>query len=181
LPSYPELKICLDLNIWYAIFLAEKAGKRNTVRRRILAIIQDGIGSLNGNIYLVSLIMSFGMIDRLREVIKKDKKIPPEKIDNLINSILEYTRPSLTLGGTGVHPISDSEDGHILDTVIANRCHFLVTDNFKDFIEHKDIEVMEEGVLAVYKFAISESTNKFHKVYIIKPEVLINRYLSPVV
>lgn len=169
--SFPQLKICLDLNVWYSAFIADQKGKQNTIRQKLISIIQDGACSLEGEIYLVSLIISLGMLDKLRTVIEKDQKIPATEIDELIESIKQYTTPSLTLGGTGINPISDLEDGHVLDTVIGSQCNFLVTDNFKHFIEHKDIEVIEAKKLAVYQLTNS------HQIYIITPDLLA-QYLT---
>ncbi len=168
---FPKLKICLDLNVWYSAFIADKKGKQNTIRQKLISIIQDGACSLEGEIYLVSLIISHGMLNRLKTVIEKDQKLPPEDIDDLIGSIAEYTTPTLTLGGTGLNPITDLEDTHVFDTVIASRSNFLVTDNFKDFIEHKDVEVIEDKKLAVYRLADA------HEIYIIIPN-LFGQYLG---
>jgi predicted nucleic acid-binding protein len=53
-----------------------------------------------------------------------------------INAIRGYAQlgVSLTLGGTGVIPIQDPEDAHVLDTAIARRANILVTANFQDFL-----------------------------------------------
>jgi hypothetical protein len=53
-----------------------------------------------------------------------------------INAIRGYAQlgVSLTLGGTGVIPIQDTEDAHVLETALAARANVLVTANFKDFL-----------------------------------------------
>jgi len=168
---FPELKICLDLNVWYSALIADQKGRQNTIRQKLISIIQDGACSLEGEIYLVSLIISHGMLNRLKTVIEKDQKLPPEDIDDLIGAIAEYTTPTLTLGGTGLNPITDLEDAHVFDTAIASRSNFLVTDNFKHFIEHKDVEIIEDKKLAVYRLADA------HSIYIIIPN-LFGQYLG---
>jgi predicted nucleic acid-binding protein len=168
---FDSLKICVDLNVWYSTFLADKKGRQNTIRQKIINIIKDGACSLEGQTYLVSSIISVGMLNKLRTVIEKDQKIPPDEIDEIIDSIAEYGTPILTLGGTGVHPMTDLEDSHVLDTAISSRSHFLVTDNFRHFLEHKDVQLIEEKQLAVYQLSDS------HEVYIIKPD-LLGQYLS---
>jgi predicted nucleic acid-binding protein len=67
--------------------------------------------------------------------------------------------------------MTDLEDSHVLDTAISSRSHFLVTDNFRHFLEHKDVKLIEEKQLAVYQLSDS------HEVYIIKPD-LLGQYLS---
>jgi predicted nucleic acid-binding protein len=58
--------------------------------------------------------------------------------------------PQLSLGGTGVIPIRDTEDAHVLETAIAGKADVLITANFKDFIS-KDTEVVIPGRHAVYR------------------------------
>ena len=56
----------------------------------------------------------------------------------------------MTLCGTGVIPIRDTEDAHVLETAIAGKVHLLLTANFKDFIS-EDTEVVIPDRHAVYQ------------------------------
>jgi len=53
-----------------------------------------------------------------------------------INTIRGYAKlgVSLTLGGTGVTPIQDTEDAQVLETALAGRANVLVAANFKDLL-----------------------------------------------
>ena len=71
-----------------------------------------------------------------------------------LRSIESYTleSPQLTLGGTGVVPLYDLEDAHILETVIAGKAQVLVTANFRDFID-KNVEIVQKNRHGIYRSA----------------------------
>lgn len=133
------LRLCLDLNIWCAALLADLKGRQNTSSQYLVKIVRQGVCSLGQ----VQLIVSWGMLNRLRSVLEKDLGVSYTAAHLYIDAIRGYAElgtiggsPQLTLGGTGVIPLSDTEDAHVLETALAGRATVLVTANFKDFISN---------------------------------------------
>lgn len=87
----------------------------------------------------VELVISWGMLNRLEEVLLRLTPLA-EDASFYVDIIRSYAQiqPQLILGGTGVIPINDIEDQHVLETALAGRANLLVTANFKDFL-NKDI------------------------------------------
>lgn len=138
------LRLCLDLNIWCAALLADLKGRQSTSCQSLVEITRQGLCKLGP----VQLIVSWGMLNRLRLVMEKDLNVPQTAADLYIDAIKGYAElgpvgaaPQLTLGGTGVIALSDSEDVHVLETALAGRASVLVTANFKDFIS-KDTQIV---------------------------------------
>ena len=105
----------------------------------------------------VALVVSWGMLERLRVVLARDLGFSEPDSARLIDLIVSYARegPSLTLGGVGVIPIHDTEDRHVLETAWAGRADLLVTANLNDFVRDED-EVVLEG--RVYRLARAGET-----------------------
>lgn len=141
------IRICLDLNIWCASLLADFKGKEDTSCQILVKIIRQRYCNLGE----VKLIISWGMINRLRKVLEQDLKVSPSTTENYLNAISEYANssPQLTLGGIGVIPLNDTEDRHVLETCLAGKADILVTNNFKDFIT-KDTQIILENTHAIY-------------------------------
>lgn len=55
----------------------------------------------------------------------------------------------LTLGGTGVIPLEDIEDRHVLETALAGQASILVTANLKDFLA-KDTKIVTLNEHLIY-------------------------------
>jgi predicted nucleic acid-binding protein len=147
------LRICLDLNIWCAALLADHKGRQNTASQSLVEIVQKG-SCLS---LPVQLVISWGMLNRLQKVLVQDLKVSTQTAELYISTIAAYTHlgamgfsPQLTLGGTGIIPIHDTEDVHVLETAIAGKANILVTANFKDFIS-KDVKVVIPERHAVYQ------------------------------
>ena len=96
------------------------------------------------------------MLTRLRKVLEVDWGVSRETVDPVIETIAGYAHmgasgisPHIVLGGTGLMPIRDEEDGHVLDTAIAGQAHLLVTANFDDFISAKSkiLEPRKVGIV----------------------------------
>jgi len=161
-----HLRLCVDLNIWYAWYLAEANGRRNTTIQKIIEAIQDG-RSVVGPIQLV---ISHTMLSRLADVLIRKGASPESahRFSRLIANFaalgpsLEY--PHVILGG-GFEPTRDAvahtydpydpdhmparldnEDGRVLDTAIGGHAHALVTNNFKDFLYHQDSIVEPDNI-----------------------------------
>ncbi len=91
------------------------------------------------------------MLNRLRSVLEKDLKVSHTAAQLYIDAIKGYAElgtvgggPQLTLGGTGVIPLSDTEDAHVLETALAGRATVLVTAKFKDFISNDTLIIIPE-------------------------------------
>jgi predicted nucleic acid-binding protein len=59
------------------------------------------------------------------------------------------------LGGTGVLPIRDTEDLHVLEVAVAARAHVLATFNFRDFLSYRR-HVLVPGRIALHRTADHE-------------------------
>jgi PIN domain len=146
------LRLCLDLNIWCGELIAEQRGRKGTAVQQLVEIVRSGQSTLGPG----QLIISWGMINRLRKVYVQNLQIPGSIADTLLGAIAGYAAlgpagmdPMLTLGGTGVVPLTDTEDAHVLETGIARQAHILVTANFKDFLA-RDVQVLEANRTAFY-------------------------------
>jgi hypothetical protein len=146
------LRLCLDLNIWCGELIAERRGRRDTAVQKLVEIVRSGQSTLGP----VQIIISWGMINRLRKVYVQDLQIPGTVADTLLGAIAGYAslgpagmNPMRTLGGMGVVPLTDTEDAHVLETCIAGQARILVTANFKDFLA-RDVQVLETNRIALY-------------------------------
>ena len=140
---------CLDLNIWCAAFLADIKGREGSACQNLIKIVQEGdcvFGS-------VQLVISWGMLNRLQTVLIR-LGISPIDAYNYIDIIRGYAslNPSLTLGGTGVIPLKDEEDRHVLETALAAKAHVLVTANFQDFLL-KETEIIISERYYIYSLS----------------------------
>jgi predicted nucleic acid-binding protein len=147
------LRVCLDLNIWCAALLADRKGRQSTASQSLVAMVRQG-SCLSSP---VQLVISWGMLNQLQKVLVRDLKVSTQTAELYISTIAAYaclgamgSSPQLTLGGTGVIPIRDTEDAHVLETAIAGKANLLITANFKDFIS-KDTEVVIPDRHAVYR------------------------------
>lgn len=151
----PVLNLCLDLNVWCAAFLADRKGTTGTASQTLVDVARAGQSSG----FPVQLVVSWGMLTRLRKVFELDWGVSRATVDTLTETIAGYARlgphgmaPHLTLGGTGLMPLRDEEDAHVVDTALAARAHLLVTANFDDFIGAKG-QVLEAGKVAIIETA----------------------------
>jgi hypothetical protein len=162
------LRVCVDLNVWVADFLATVRGGRATASTAIVRAVQYG-RSVAGP---VQLIVSLTMVSRLSDVLVR-KGTSPSDADQYTEQILNFARrgpamecPHLVIAG-GVQPTAESkpwfydpydmniappraddEDGRVLDTALAGRADVLATLNFRDFRYHQD-EVIERDRIHV--------------------------------
>jgi predicted nucleic acid-binding protein len=127
----PTLNLCLDLNIWCAAFLADQKGRSNTASQSLVDIVRKR----RTEHFSVQLVISWGMLNRLRKVLEIDLHASRTTAEHIIKTIAGYAHsgPHLTLGGTNIIPIPDAEDAHVFDTALAGQAHLLVTANFDDF------------------------------------------------
>lgn len=158
------LRLCLDLNIWCAALLAEFKGKQNTSCQCLVSIVREGRCSLGE----VKLVISWGMLNRLQKVLTTNLQVDSNTANLYIEAIVGYAQlsPQLTLGGTGIIPIQDTEDAHVLETAIAGRAEILVTANFKDFISQ------DTQLLISQRHGIHFSPS--HVVHIVHPYLMMD-------
>ncbi len=124
-------RLCLDLNVWLGAILSEKLERRGTAAQTLVEAVRSGLGPRGP----VALVVSWGMLNRLREVLVRFE-FGAAEADRLIQVIATIARdgPSLTLGGVGVLPLDDEEDRHVLETALAGGADMLVTQNLRDFV-----------------------------------------------
>ena len=158
------IRLCLDLNIWCAALLADFKGRQNTSSQRLVQIVRSGFCSLGD----VELVISWGMLERLEKVLIYDLKIDSEVAHLYLNAIIGFAQlaPQLTLGGTGVLPLNDLEDAHVLETAIAGRADILVTANFKDFVNNDSRIIVPERHLFYFSPA--------HQFQIVHPYLMMD-------
>ena len=143
-------RLCLDLNIWCAALLAERQNRQDTACQTLVKIVKERECSWGR----VELVVSWGMLNRLEKVLVKDLKVSPLSAQLYLKSIESYTSssPQLTLGGTGILSLQDTEDIHVLETAIAGKAQVLVTANFRDFV-NKDVRIVRENRHGIYRNA----------------------------
>jgi len=163
------LRLCLDLNIWCANLISIRKGKQNTASQRLVDMVRQGTCGLGP----VQLVISWGMLNRLRRVLEKDLQVEHSAADLYIDAIQGYAQlgpaglgPQLTLGGTGVLALPDTEDAHVLETALAGQADVLVTANFSDFIAN-DTQIILPNRHAFY-------TTPAHQVQIVHPYLMMN-------
>ena len=158
-----RLRLCLDLNIWCAALLADIKGNQNSACQSIVDTVRYG----RCYIGVVDLVISWGMLNRLEQVLLRLTPLANDA-SFYVGVIRSYAQlhPQLTLGGTGVIPIADTEDQHVLETALAGRANILVTANFRDF-SNKDIEI-----IIAERHSICHSP--IHKFHIVHPYLLIS-------
>jgi hypothetical protein len=112
----------------------------------------------------VELVISWGMLNRLQEVLENRPELRVLRDDAVfyLEVIRSYAElgPQLTLGGTGVIPIEDWDDRHVLETAVAGGATALVTANIMDFYV-KDLTVVIPQRHGIYR----ASDRSFHLVH----------------
>jgi predicted nucleic acid-binding protein len=135
------LRLCLDLNVLVANLLARAKGRQGTACQALVEAVRRGRCAAGP----VQLVISWGMLDRLEDVLRQQLGIARGTAQRYRASLAALAvagpsglPPSLTLGGTGVVPLHDLEDRHVLETALAGRADWLVTANLADFIAPGD-------------------------------------------
>lgn len=136
LPEDRPLRLCLDLNVFVADLLARLAGRDDTAVRLLVECATRTTTPLGP----VQLIVSIGMLNRLRSVLQTGLDVSSGTTEAYTRALTACARygpsrrsPLLVLGGTGVLPMPDREDAHVLETAIAGRADLLVTADMADF------------------------------------------------
>jgi hypothetical protein len=74
------LNLCLNLNIWCAAFLADRKGSKGTASQTLVQIARSG----RAGTMPVQLVISWGMLTRLRKVLEVDWKVARGTVDLVI-------------------------------------------------------------------------------------------------
>ncbi|MDP3856117.1 putative toxin-antitoxin system toxin component, PIN family [Phenylobacterium sp.] len=140
--GHSVVRICLDLNVWCAAYLADRAGRQGTASQTLVEAARSGQAGREP----LQLVVSWGMLERLKLVLVGQLQFDLSEASALVDAIAGYAHigPSLTLGRVGVIPIHDIEDRHVLETAWAGRADVLVTANLQDFVQDDD-EIVLEG------------------------------------
>ena len=147
----PALRVCLDLNVWVANLLALRLGRTGTAAQTCVAAVERGRSPLGH----VQLVVSWGMLTRLRAVLEEKLRLPHEVAEPYLAAVAASARVGVpgaslvVLGGTGVMPIRDTEDAHVVDVAIAGRADVIVTANFADFVHYRAVVLQPERVAAL--------------------------------
>lgn len=145
-------RICLDLNIWCAALLSDTAGRSGSATQELVAQVQRGVTGFGPT----QLVVSWGMLNRLAQVLERLRftRAAAETITAEIALTAQVgpveLSPLVILGGTGLAPLRDVEDQHVLEAAYTGGAQLLVTANFQDFITY-GTQVVRPGLVAVQK------------------------------
>jgi len=128
------LRICLDLNVWVADFLATRRGRRGGSSPWLVDAVAGS--SPAGPLQLV---VSLGMLERLGLVLVREFGVDTAVAEAALRAIAGIAslgpagdHPYAMVGG-GVYPIRDEEDRHVLEVAVAGGADALATANLADF------------------------------------------------
>jgi predicted nucleic acid-binding protein len=157
LPAGRTLRVCVDLNVWVSSILADARGRRGTATQVIVDAIR-----FRGPLGPLQLVISWGMLDRLRLVLERKLEFSPPAVDLALSAITglalhgpDAEPPHLLLGGTGLVALEDREDAHVLDVALAGRADLLITSDFKDFLSYRKA-VRSPGQIAIHTSATAQ-------------------------
>jgi len=143
-------RICLDLNIWCAALLSDAAGRQGSATQELVAQVRRGVTGFGPT----QLVISWGMLSRLGVVLERlgFSRAAAETITAGIALVAQVgpveLSPLVILGGTGLAPLRDVEDLHVLEVAFTGRAQLLVTANFQDFVSYGTL-VHQPGKVAV--------------------------------
>jgi predicted nucleic acid-binding protein len=131
------LRLCLDVNVWVAHYLAavrrpDSVSAAGVLARAALA----GICPLAP----VRCVVSHAMLDTLEFVLRRMAVTAPfaamarDQIEAAAGRSYLAEPPSIILGGTASYPLLDAEDAAVLNTAMAGAADLLVTGNIADFV-----------------------------------------------
>lgn len=160
-------RICLDLNVWCAAALSDAAGRTGSATQFLVEQVRRGVTGFGPT----QLVVSWGMLNRLGTVLQR-VGFSRASADTILAEIALIAQvgpaelsPLLILGGTGLAPLRDEEDLHVLEVAFTGRAQLLVTANFQDFVSY-GTEVLKPGRVGVQK-------RLRHEVVIAHPHVAV--------
>ncbi len=142
----PLLRVCLDLNVWVAYFLATRRGRRSGSSSWLVDAVRAGHSPAGP----LQLVVSLGMLERLGLVLVRVLGVDASAAEAALRAIAGIAslgpagdHPYAVVGG-GVSPIRDEEDRHVLETAVAGGADVLATANLADFTMD-DVEWVGDG------------------------------------
>jgi hypothetical protein len=81
-------RICLDLNVWCAAYLADRAGRQETASQTLVEAARLG----NVAHEPLQLIVSWGMLERLKLVLVDQLQFDPSDANALVDAIAGYAK-----------------------------------------------------------------------------------------
>lgn len=147
------LGLCVDLNVWIAYFISLKHPRQGSATAFLVAAARSGRCALGPT----QLVVSWGMLTRLRMVLLRRTRMSHAAVDDALEEIAAAAEagpfalsPLVILGGTGVVPLTDEEDAHVLEAAVAGRAHLIATANFDDFVSYRT-EIVAPGRVAIHR------------------------------
>lgn len=134
-PAPSLIRICLDLNVWVADFLGTRRGRRGGSG----PWLADAVRSATSPAGPLQLVVSLGMLERLALVLARDFGVEASTATMLTRAIegIAALGPAgdhpYVLFGSGVYPVRDEEDRHVLEVALAGDADVLATANLGDF------------------------------------------------
>lgn len=157
-PPVPPFRLCLDLNVWCSAAIARTRGHSGTASLALTEAVRRGWCALGST----QLVVSWGMVTRLESVLTQKLRWDRRRAERVLGDIVSIARlgpaatpPLVLLGGTGVVPIREEEDAHVLEVAVTGRAHVLATLDFSDFVNYRT-EVLKPNRIAKYRTADHE-------------------------
>jgi predicted nucleic acid-binding protein len=131
------LRLCLDVNVWVAHYLAVVRRPDSVEAAGVLARSALARACPLGP---VQLILSHAMLDTLEFVLRRMAVTAPfaemarDQIEASTGRGYLAHPPSLILGGSSSYPLLDPEDSGVLNAAMAGAADLLVTGNIADFV-----------------------------------------------
>jgi hypothetical protein len=160
------IRLCVDLNVWFADFIARAKGVKWTTAMAIVDMVESGRHASGG----LQLVVSHTMLSRLTDVLVRkgadlDDAIRYAELIGDMAALGPSMRFPLVVLGGGVLPSGDSfsppqpyrpdaiiprddfEDGRVLDAAFAGRADGIVTDNLRDFAHGDHTVIIRDRVI----------------------------------
>lgn len=153
-----ELRLCLDLNVWCAAIIGHAAGRSGTASQLLADTATGGQCALGPT----RLIVSWTMLTRLETVLVRALHVSPASARRYLAPIASAASadptgggPYVLLGGSGLVPLHDDEDGRVLEAAVAGRADVVATGNMADFVNYRS-EILVPGRVVLHRTADHE-------------------------
>jgi predicted nucleic acid-binding protein len=152
-----EFRLCLDLNVWCAAILGQAAGRSGTASQLLVDTAAEGRCALGPT----RLVVSWSMLARLEMVLARHLHLTAADARRHLTLIAlaasadPASGPYMVLGGSGLVPLHDDEDGRVLEAALAGRADVLATGNMSDFVNYRS-EIIVPGRVVLHRTADHE-------------------------